>query len=92
MAAGRKQQLVVAVVAMLLVAGAAAQDCGVGESTRNACLSYCSDDRYANACCRPMSNANMGCLCNYWRKYNSVPFFAKCAAKIRSSCAIRMAC
>jgi hypothetical protein len=94
-AAGRKQAVVavVALVAMLLVAGATAQVCGVPGGTMGACLSYCSNGGSKDACCRPMKSADVGCLCGYWNKYkNSVPNLASCAAKIRSGCGIRKSC
>ncbi|CAL4972501.1 unnamed protein product [Urochloa decumbens] len=95
MAAGRKQLAAVAValVAMLLVAApAAAQDCGVGEGTMKACLSYCSGGGSKDACCGPMKKADVGCLCNYWNKYKSVAYIANCANKISSQCGINHSC
>ncbi|CAO2196487.1 unnamed protein product [Urochloa humidicola] len=102
MAAGRKQMassnaaaavVAVALVAMLLVAPAAAQDCGVGEGTMKACLSYCSSGGDSSACCGPMKNANVDCLCrNYWNKYKSVPYIANCAGKVKSQCGISHSC
>ncbi|PUZ53334.1 hypothetical protein GQ55_5G044600 [Panicum hallii var. hallii] len=95
---GRKQQLavaVVALVAMLLVAAATAQDCGVSGDTLNKCLSYCAygGNANANACCGPLRNANFDCVCrNYWGKLQSNRYYANCANKIKSRCGINRSC
>ncbi|XP_062187324.1 uncharacterized protein LOC133890782 [Phragmites australis] len=96
--AGRKQvsyavavAVAVALVAMLVVATAAEDNCGIRDkgAVMSACLSYCAYGSKEHQCCDPLRQADVACLCrNYWSALQKSRY-ASCANKIESKCGIR---
>uniref|UniRef100_A0A0A9AER8 Bifunctional inhibitor/plant lipid transfer protein/seed storage helical domain-containing protein n=1 Tax=Arundo donax TaxID=35708 RepID=A0A0A9AER8_ARUDO len=58
----------------------------------SSCPSYCRNNggKKGSECCDALRNADVGCLCrNYWSGLQWSPYYARCAAKIQSSCGIK---